>query len=184
VYRPSKTQPEEGIVENVFPILEEKQHESSFFPWYSFLAFAAISTLVYIPIHLVFPDIPIFTMGYLSVAWSLALYEILHAIQHWSLEKWSPLLESKRFGWLWKILYGFHLRHHADIKSNESISGFFGIPIPDFTFRTWVNPKTMYKHKEPGTRSQFIPPRPVFLIRWLDVLAEKSKKPSRKPAQV
>lgn len=32
-------------VKNIYPIIEEKQHEGSFFPWYSFLVFAAVFTV-------------------------------------------------------------------------------------------------------------------------------------------
>ena len=39
-----------------------------------------------------------------------------------------------------------HLRHHADIRCNEGISGVFGIPIYDFIFGTYVDPSTLYIH--------------------------------------
>ncbi len=172
------TDTKEGIVENVYPILEEKQHEASFFPWYSYIVFTIIGCSLYIPLQLLLPQSPIILGAFLSVAWSLSLYEILHAIQHWSLEKWRPLLQSKRFGVMWKKVYGFHLRHHADILSNESISGFFGIPIADFVFGTWVNPATLYPHGERGHAEAFVPPPPRF-IGWLDRIAEWRRKHRR-----
>jgi hemolysin III len=163
-------------VENLYPILEEKQYDASFFPWYSLFGFALVATPILIVFQWLLPKAPIFLGGYLAVALSLALYEILHAIEHLPLEKWQPLLDHPRFGNFWKKVYAFHLRHHADKKSNESISGFFGLPIPDFVFRTWVNPMTLYEHGKPNSEQEFSSPRPVFLIRWLDTLAEFRKR--------
>ncbi|HLP44201.1 MAG TPA: hemolysin III family protein, partial [Candidatus Nanoarchaeia archaeon] len=168
----TQEKPQTGIVENRYPILVEEQHESSFFPWYSYVVFALLSSLWFTPLQLLFPKLPIFLGGFLALAWTLSLYEILHAIEHWSVEKWKPLLESRRFGGFWKKVYGFHLRHHADIKSNESISGFFGIPIPDLLFGTWVNPISLYEDGSTSSRAQFVSPKPCWFIRQLDALAE------------
>lgn len=166
------------IVHNNYPILHEEQHEASFFPWYSLFAFSLVATPLFAACQFLLPDAPIFLGGYIAIGWSLSLYEILHAIEHWSLKRWQPLLEHKRYGHFWKRVYAFHLRHHADMKSNESISGFFGYPIADLVFGTWVNPMSMYQHGSEVPERDFEPPKPRF-IGWLDRLAARSLKNPR-----
>lgn len=168
-------------IHNVYPIIEEKQHEDSYFPWYSYLAFASVLTVPAILVQWFFPTVPVFLAGSLALAWTISLYEIFHALEHKPLEKWLPLLEHRnaiirRF---WRMAYAFHLRHHADIKCNEGISGFFGIPVADFVFRTWIDPTTLYTHGSHVNMKEFEPPRPVFFIRWLDKFAENQKLKKR-----
>lgn len=162
----------EGTVENYYPILEEHQHESSFFPWYSLLVFSGLATPVFVMAKWFFPEWPILLGGYCGVTLSMCLYETLHAIEHKSLDWWKPRIDHPRFGRVWRLLYGFHLMHHASIKSNESISGFFGIPLPDFLFGTYGKPDSLYEHGTRGISRDFVTPRPVFFVRWLDRFAE------------
>ncbi|MEN9621970.1 MAG: hypothetical protein RLZZ67_404 [Candidatus Parcubacteria bacterium] len=171
-----------NIVTNEYPILVEEQHEASFFPWYSLLVFAGITTPFFVLVHYLVPSAPIFMAGYLAIAWSLVLYELLHALEHKSVESWKPLLEHPHLGGVWKVIYGFHLRHHADIRSNESISGFFGLPVPDFVFGTWVNPDTLYEHQTVVEKKEFESPRPGFFIRWLDRYTEAAIQKRRSRA--
>jgi len=168
-----------GIVENYYPILEEKQHEASFFPWYSLLVFAGLATPFFVVLQWLYPHMPIFLGGYCGISLSMLLYEILHALEHVDVERWKPLLGHPRFGSFWKVLYGFHLRHHASIGSNESISGFFGFPLPDILFGTYVNPNSLYEHGRRGDPTDFIAPKPRFFIRWFDHLAELSVRRAR-----
>lgn len=167
------------VIENVYPILEEKQHEASFFPWYTLLVFSLLSTPVFAVIQWMLPHAPIFLGGYAAITFSLVLYELFHAVEHFPLEKWRPFLDHRLIGKIMKKIYGFHLRHHASHMSNESISGFFGIPIPDYIFGTYINPLTLYEHGKPGTELEFSPPTPRF-IKWLDRLAERSLKRKKK----
>jgi hemolysin III len=168
-------------VHNVYPIIEEKQHSDSFFPWYSYTVFALVLTGPMALVQWLLPTAPIFLGGVLALAWTISLYEILHAFEHKPLEKWIPKLEHRipivrKF---WRRAYAFHLRHHADIKCNEGISGFFGIPIADFVFGTWTDPITLYTHGTHVSKKEFISPTPVFFIRWLDLWAEKRKQKIR-----
>lgn len=169
-------------VENFYPIIEEKQHEASFFPWYSYIVFVGILTIPFILIQRLFPSVPIFLDGALALAWSLSLYELLHATEHKSLDKWVSKLEhpNKYLKKFWRTAYAFHLRHHVDIKCNEGISGFFGIPVADFLLGTWVNPNTLYTHGTQVDRKEFEPPKPIFFIRWLDEFAEQQKQRRRR----
>jgi hemolysin III len=164
----------EGTVENYYPILEEKQHEASFFLWYSLLVFSGIATPVFVAVKWFFPELPVFISGYCGIALSMCLYEVLHAIEHKTLDWWQPKIDHARVGKVWRVLYGFHLMHHASIKSNESISGFSGFPLPDFLFGTYGKPDTLYEHGKLGVAKDFVAPRPLFFIRWLDHLAERT----------
>jgi hemolysin III len=161
------------FIENKFPIVEPEQGEASFFPWYSLGVFALLLTPLLALLQWLLPDFPWFLAGYAALASSLTLYEILHAINHWPFEKWAPLVTHPRWARFWQPVYGFHLRHHAVTDCNESISGFFGLPVADWVFRTCVIPKTVYAHGEPGREEEFSRPRPRALIRFLDAWSER-----------
>ena len=161
------------FIENKFPIVEPEQHEASFFPWYTLAVFALLLTPLFVLLQWLFPSVPWFLSGFLALASSLTLYELLHAINHWSLEKWLPLIEHPLWGRFWQPAYGFHLRHHAVIDCNESISGFFGLPVADWVFGTCVIPKTIYAQGEEWESTKFRSPHPRALIRWLDIWADK-----------
>ena len=169
-------------VENKFPIVEPEQGEASFFPWYSLAAFALLVTPFLVVLHLLWPGFPWFVAGFAALAVSLSLYEVLHAINHWAIEKWSPLLTHRVWGGFWRPVYGFHLRHHAVTDCNESVSGFFGLPLADWVFRTCIIPRTVYAHGEPSDPSMFCHPRPVALIAWLDARAKRAMAKRRRRA--
>jgi hemolysin III len=156
------------FVENVYPVTEPEQGEASFFPWYTLAIFAAILTPLLAVMQWVAPSFPWFFGGYASVAFALALYEIFHAIEHWAFERWAPLIEHKNFGWFWRGVYSFHLRHHAVIDCNEAISGFFTLPVFDWVFGTFILPKSLYVDGSEWEPAEFTSPRPVALIRWCD----------------
>jgi len=161
-------------IENKFPIVEEEQHEAAFFPWYSMAVFAAILAPLFTVLQLVWPAFPWFIAGLAALASSLTLYELLHAINHWPLEVWEPLITHRRWGWFWRPIYGFHLRHHAVIDCNESISGFFGLPLADWLFGTCMIPQTVYADGEEWLPDKFQRPQPCALIRKLDTWAAKA----------
>ncbi|MDX2186436.1 MAG: hypothetical protein SFV32_05860 [Opitutaceae bacterium] len=161
------------FVENKFPITEPEQGEGSFFPWYSLAAFALVLSPVFFALEWLFPSLPWIAGGLAALTCSLILYEGLHAINHWPFEKWSPLLEHPRWGWFWRPVYSFHLRHHAVIDCNESVSGFFGLPVADWLFRTCVIPPSLYAEGEVWKQENFTAPRPAALIRFLDGCADR-----------
>lgn len=167
------------VIENKFPIVEPEQGEASFFPWYSLAVFALVLTPVLAALQWLFPSFPWFVGGFLALTSSLALYEILHAINHWPIERWAPLMQHPRWGRFWRPIYGFHLRHHAVIDCNESISGFFGLPVADWVFGTCVIPKTVYADGEASTPETFASPKPVGFIRALDRWAAETVRRQR-----
>jgi len=162
------------VVENKFPMVEPEQKEGSFFPWYALAGFTAAALPLLIVLHLLLPTFPWFAAGFLTVACSLILYEVLHAINHWPLEHWMPLIEHPRWGGFWRKAYSFHLRHHAVIECNESVSGFFGLPVADWAFGTCLMPKTIYADGEEWRPENFVAPRPCRFIRWLDDVAHRA----------
>jgi hemolysin III len=162
------------FIENKFPIIEPEQGEASFFPWYSLAVFALLLTPLLTLLQWQLPSFPWFFVGFLALASSLAMYEIVHAIDHWPFQRWSPLIDHPRWGRFWRGIYGFHLRHHAVIHCNESISGFFGLPIADWAFGTCVIPKTIFADGERATDAKFASPKPRAVIRLLDSWAAKA----------
>ena len=159
------------VVENVFPITQPEQGEGSFFPWYSLAVFSVVLTPVFALMQWLMPNYPWFVGGFLAMTSSITLYEVWHAINHWDFAKWEPLISHRTFGWFWRPVYSFHLRHHAVIACNESVSGFFGLPVADWVFGTCLMPKTIYADGEEWKAENFTAPRPRRFIRWLDTVA-------------
>ena len=170
-------------VENIYPVTEPEQGEASFFPWYTLLVFAGIITPLLVVLQWLTPAIPWFFAGYGALAFSLALYEIFHAIEHWAFERWAPLIEHPRVGWFWRKVYSFHLRHHAVIDCNEAISGFFTLPVFDWVFGTFLLPKSLYVDGSEWQPAEFTSPRPCALIRWCDAQTDALVKRRRQSAQ-
>ncbi len=159
------------FIENKFPIVEPEQGEAAFFPWYSLAVFAVVLSPLLALLQWALPSFPWFLGGFAALAVSLTLYEVLHAINHWPFEKWEPLIEHPRWGRFWQPAYAFHLRHHAVIDCNESISGFFSLPLADWAFGTCVIPQTIYADGEEWTPEKFSSPNPRWFIRRLDTWA-------------
>ena len=170
------------FIENKFPIVEPEQGEASFFPWYSLAVFAAALTPLLALLQWLVPDWPWFFSGYAALAVSITLYEVLHAINHWPFETWQPLIQHPRFGWFWRPVYAFHLRHHAVTDCNESVSGFFGLPLADWVFGTCIIPQTDYDDGEEWTPEKFGSPQPRFPVRQLDAWAQRAVTRRREAA--
>jgi hemolysin III len=168
------------LVENHYPIEHEKQFEASYFPWFTLAIFSALGSLVFAPVQWLLPEYPVFLGGFLGITFSLCLYEIIHAIEHWPQATWDRLVAKPTMGPFWRKAYAFHLRHHADIRCNEAISGIFGLPLPDLFLGTYIDPETLYTHGKSAEPKEFVSPRPRFaIIRWLDRRAEQSIKRRR-----
>jgi len=162
------------FVENKFPIVEAEQGEGSFFPWYSLAVFTALLVPLFALLQWLVPAGPWFLGGMAAMASSLTLYELFHAVNHWPLERWLPLIEHPRTGRFWRAIYSFHLRHHAVIDCNESVSGFFGLPLADWLFGTCVIPPSMYADGVEWKAENCVAPRPCAFIRWLDRTADSA----------
>ena len=162
-------------VKNLYPIEKDPQREASFFPWYSLLAFAGVVTPFLALLQWLLPTLPIVLGGWLGLAWTLTLYELLHAVEHLPQGIWDRLVTRPRTGRFWRKAYAFHLRHHADIRCNESVSGFFGFPLPDLIFGTYIDPETLYPHEGEIPVHEFKSQSPRFaFLRRLDELADQA----------
>lgn len=170
-------------VENIYPITAPHQREASFFPWFTLLVFGLIVTPMFAALQWLFPSLPWFFAGYAALAASLILYEVFHAIEHWSFERWAVLIENPRWGRFWRKVYSFHLRHHAVIDCNEAISGFFTLPVADVAFGTWIFPKSLYVDGGEWEESEFTSPRPCRFIRWCDQASDNIVRNRRLAAQ-
>lgn len=153
---------------NEYPITHERQFESAAFPSYALVAFWALFTLPLLGLQILMPRLPVLLAGYAAIAWSMMLYEVLHAIEHWPYEWWRKATEHPRFGAFWRLLYGFHLMHHANIGCNEGISGFFGFPIADWCFATHHQPKQLLLEGRKATAKDFAIRPPRGFVCWLD----------------
>jgi hemolysin III len=171
------------VVENIYPITTDEQGEASFFPWFTLAAFGLTITPLLAILQWIMPSLPWFFAGYGAMAFSMTLYEVFHAIEHWPVEKWMNLIDLPRAGWFWRKVYSFHLRHHAVIDCNEAISGFFTIPIPDFVFSTWIFPKSLYVDGGEWEPSEFTSPKPCRFIRWCDQASDEIVRNRRLAAQ-
>ena len=164
---------------NRYPIVEEAQYEDSAFPIYALAAFWALFTPLLILVQLPFPRLPVLMGGYAAITWSMCLYEILHAIEHQPYEWWKRATEHPRAGVFWRKVYGFHHMHHANIACNEAISGFFGLPVADWVFRTYHQPRELLLDGRVATAKDFAIPRPLGFIQWLDGWAKRRESRMR-----
>jgi hemolysin III len=177
------TSPDGKRVFNRYAIVKEKQYEASYFPWFSLGAFIGVSSPVLIGAQLLMPHLPILYGGILAIAWSMILYELIHALEHLDYETfWKSRIEHSVFGSFWKVAYCFHLRHHANILCNEAVGGFFGLPVFDWLCRTYMSSRLVLLDGVPAIEQDFEPPRPIWPIRvfdtWADYFVSLQKKPA------
>ena len=163
----------ERFVLNEYPITREEQHPDSAFPAYALVAFWVLFTPLLAGLQILWPHVPFLFGGYAAIAWSMVLYEVIHAIDHWPYEWWSKATEHPRFGRFWRPLYGFHHMHHANIGCNEAIGGFFALPVPDWCFGTYHQPKELLLHDRLATARDFAIGEPRPFVRWLDRWAQR-----------
>jgi hemolysin III len=166
---------------NRYPIVDAEQHVDSSFPVYSIVAFWVLFTPLMIGLQFLLPRAPVLMGGYAAITWSMCLYEILHAIEHKPYEWWKQATEHPRVGLFWRKLYGFHHMHHANVACNEAISGFFALPIADWIFGTYHQPKDLLLEGRLATAKDFAVPAPRGIVRRLDAWARKRETQRRRP---
>ena len=161
------------FVLNEYPITHEEQYPDSAFPPHALAAFWLLFTPLLAILQLLMPRWPLLFAGYAAIAWSMTLYEILHAIDHWPYEWWKHATEHPRFGRFWQLFYGFHLMHHANVGCNEAIGGFFSLPVPDWCLGTYHQPKELLLEGRLATARDFAIRKPHRVVHWLDRWARR-----------
>lgn len=167
---------------NRYPITEAEQYADSAFPAYALATFWLVFTPPLAALQWLLPDLPVLLGGFTAITWSMALYEILHAIEHLPYEWWKRATEHPRFGPLWRRLYGFHHMHHANVSCNEAISGFFGLPVADWVLGTYHQPRELLLEGRVATARDFAVPPPPRVVAWLDAWARKRESGLRRDA--
>ena len=133
-----------------------------------------MATPLVAPLQWLLPEAPVILGSMLAVTWSLILYELVHVAEHLSYEKfWKSKIFHPRYGRFFTKIYAFHVRHHANVKCNDAVGGFFGIPIPDFLFKTYLPSRAVLIHGVPADERDVAPPVPCWFIRILDRIAAK-----------
>lgn len=165
---------------NRYPIVDDDQHHDSAFPVYALAGFWLFFTPLLIGLQLLLPRLPIVIGGYSGITLSMSLYEILHAIEHKPYEWWKGATEHPRTGPVWRKLYGFHHMHHANVSCNEAISGFFGLPLADWAFGTYHQPRELLLEGRMATAKDFAVPPPPPFVRWLDSWARRRESSIRR----
>jgi hemolysin III len=170
------------IVLNRYPIVDEEQFEDAAFPAYSLIAFWLLFTPLLVFAQRLLPNAPVYLGGYAAITWSMAAYEVIHCIEHFPYSWWERAIGHRIFGGLWRRIYGFHHFHHANIGSNEGISGFLGIPLADWALRTYHQPTSLLLHGRMATAKEFAvsPPWPFVtrIDRWVRAREAKIIRPT------
>jgi hypothetical protein len=162
-----------------YPICSVAQDDHGTFPpWGLIPAFAAF-TPFFAPFAFSFPGIPILIGGYPAIAIALFLYETIHVAHHRPYETWwKPKLNGRIFSGVLRKAYGFHSAHHANYRCNQNVAGFFGIPLADLVFGTYLQPDELLVDGAPGTKdvARRLTPLPRWPISWLDRVAFKRRR--------
>ena len=158
---------------NQYPIESEAQLESSVFPKWALVAFWGLFTPFLVGLQLWFPRTPFLLSGYLAITWSLACYETFHHVEHLPFEWWRRRMANRNFGRLWMKAYGFHHMHHANIRCNEAISGFFGLPLADWAFGTYNQPRKIFLNGDIASSRDFVLLPPRSFVQRLDRLVRR-----------
>lgn len=138
---------------------------------YSLLVFLATETVFILPFQLLFPRVPFLAGGYLAVACSYMLYEMIHPLEHRPKEWWDARA-SNPF-WFLLGLYVSRLRrrhqyHHLHPRCNLAIMGFFGYPLADKILKTDKLPPDILYDNAIVKEEDLAPPQPRQLVVLLD----------------
>jgi hemolysin III len=73
--------------------------------------------------------------------------------------------------------------HHANIGCNEAISGFFGMPVPDWIFGTYHQPKELLIDGRMATAKDFAIRPPRGFVAWIDRWARRREAGIMRPPE-
>ncbi len=172
------------VVISKFDMVEPGQFEGSAFPWWSLLGFWAMFSLLFIPLHLVWPRRPMLIGGYSAIALAYWLYEVIHAVHHYPQAWWQPKLEDPRFGKIWVRFFGFHRMHHYRKRFNMAIGGVFGFWLWDWIFRTYVHPQNLLIEGNLILSEDVKVHDPPRWVSWIDQKVDEIERRFRLTQQV
>ena len=155
----------------------ERDVAATFPPW-TLAAFLGGFIPVFLILALFLPGIPIVICGCAALSLSYYLYEVVHVVHHELYEIcWERKINSPFFGILWRKIYGFHQAHHANYKCNLHVGGFFGVPVGDFIFGTYKQPRELLLPGIPATKEmiQELHPKPRWPITLFDRISQRRK---------
>jgi hypothetical protein len=168
-----------GAVRSSYPIDAVERDDQATFPPWALLPFFVFFTPFFAPMAFSFPQLPILISGYGAIAVAHFLYEVIHVVHHQPYDPaWKRRLSSRRFGRVWRQLYGFHQAHHANYKCNQNVAGFLGLPLADLAFGTYKQPDTLLLDGALATSelARRLTPAPRWPISWLDRVAFKRRR--------
>ena len=139
-------------IKSEYAIEDLSQDVSSTFPIWALAVILSAATPVFTFFSWLFPQVPIFLGGYSALTLTYFLYEGLHTVHHQSNAWWLAKINQKFFGKFWRVRYLFHGCHHANMRCNLNIAGFFGIPVADLILGTYRMPKILLMSGETITR--------------------------------
>lgn len=169
----------QGIVHSEYAITTMAQDDQATFPSWALIPFFTFFTPFFAVIAFSFPHIPILIGGYTAIAIEHYLFEMIHVLHHLPYETyWKPRMHGRLTSPIWSWLYGFHLAHHVNYKCNMNVAGFYGLPLADLLFGTYVTPRPIPVEGVQATSAMArgFTPQPYFFIAWLDRVAFKRKR--------
>jgi hypothetical protein len=169
----------ENTVRSTYPITNLDLDEHATFPPWALIPFFASFTPFFAPIAFSFPRLPILIGGYTAVAIAHFLYEAIHVVHHQPYEAWwERKLNGRLLGFAWRRMYGFHQAHHVNYRCNLNVAGFFGIPLADLVFGTYMQPDALFIHGATGTKehARRLTPQPRWPVSWLDQVVLKRRR--------
>lgn len=144
------------------------------FMWFLFVFFGTINS------HFLHHDrstggFPIFIGAYSALAALYYSYETLHMLHHKPHSWWEQKISDSGLRKFWLLMYGFHQAHHANPACNMAIGGFFGLPLADWSFGTYKQPRVLLLDGVAAKQDDVVAltPKPVWPISWLDKFALK-----------
>lgn len=169
-------------VKNKYAIEHKHQDVDRMFPWFSLSIFYALflipSTVIKVlcgalgsfgqPVIL--QTIVAVTVGYMG-------YELIHWRFHLPYERtWKYKLYESPLSWYYRFRFGPHLMHHLCRGSNESVWGFWTLPIWDWFYGTYKVPKNLPLPYECISKEDAMPPEPYAHTKWIDRCCVKLKR--------
>ncbi|MBI4090714.1 MAG: hypothetical protein HY422_01705 [Candidatus Komeilibacteria bacterium] len=172
-----------AVVVSNYPITKADQYLHAQFPWWALPAIWGVYLIPIFALQLVVPTVPIMLPGFIGVAFTVWFYEVKHFLLHLPYDMWQRAFTSPIIGRIAQRTYAFHLMHHANVRCNEAIAGFFGLGLADKLLGTYYVPSKLLVNGVVATPADFKIPEPRSIVKWLDrIVAERERRITNVPA--